>query len=406
MRLFEYESKRILEAVGVPVPRGRLVSSPDGAGEAAHALGGAVVLKAQVLATGRGKAGGIRFADTPTEAAEDARHMLGMPIKGYTVGQLLVEEKLPIAQELYVAAAFEERTKGRLMMASETGGMEINEIAAADPGRITKTSVGAWVGLQPFNARELAFGLHLHGGANTAAQQLFLKLWDAFVTYDATLAEINPLVLTTDARLVAADAHIEIEDDSLFRQRERLAALGILERDDNAKPPSEFERNALAIDKADYRGVAGRVVEFPGNLGLLIGAGGGSLTLFDAILRNGGKPANYCEVGGNPPVSKIYRLAKLILSKPGVRGLAVMTNVFSNSRVDFLARGVIKAMLELGIDPATYPLFFRSAGAYEDDAYAILRKYGVQYAGRETAFEEAARRAVRMIEEIEARGNG
>jgi succinyl-CoA synthetase beta subunit/citryl-CoA synthetase large subunit len=406
VRLFEYESKRILEACGVPVPKGQLVSSPDGAREAAEGLGGAVVVKAQVLATGRGRAGGVRFADTPSEAAEVARDLLQLRIKGYRVDQLLVEEKLAISQELYVAAAFEERTKGCLMMASEAGGMDINEIAATDPGRIKKTSVGAWVGLHPFNARELAFGLGLQGGTNAVAQQLFLGLWDAFVTYDATLAEINPLVLTTDARLVAADAHIEIEDDSLFRQRERIGAMGIVERDDNAKPPTEFEREALAIDKADYRGVAGRVVDFPGNLGLLIGAGGGSLTLFDAILRNGGKPANYCEVGGNPPVSKIYRLAKLILSKPGVRGLAVMTNVFSNSRVDFLARGVIKAMLELGINPATYPLFFRSAGAYEDDAYAILRMYGVQYTGRETPFEEAARRAVRMIDEAQARGDG
>jgi len=145
------------------------------------------------------------------------------------------------------------------------------------------------------------------------------------------------------------------------------------------------------------------VVEFPGNLGLLIGAGGGSLTLFDAILRNGGKPANYCEVGGNPPVSKIYRLTKLILQKPGVKGLAVMTNVFSNSRVDFLARGVIKAMLELGIDLATYPIVFRSAGAFEEDAYAILRKYGVKYLGRETTFEDATKAAVRMMEAVEGR---
>ncbi len=404
MRLFEYESKRILQAVGVALPKGRLISTPEAAAEAAREIGGPVVLKVQILATGRGKAGGVRFANTPEEAADVARQMLGMQIKGYKVGQLLVEEKLAIAKELYVAATFEERTKGRLMMASESGGMDINEIAEKDPGRIKKTSVGAWVGLHPFNARELAFGLNLEGKANGAAQQVFLKLWDAFVTYDATLAEVNPLVLTTDGRIIAADAHIEIEDDSLFRQRERLAALGILERDDNAKPPTEFEKEALAIDKADYRGVAGRVVEFPGNLGLLIGAGGGSLTLFDAILRNGGKPANYCEVGGNPPVSKIYRLTKLILQKPGVKGLAVMTNVFSNSRVDFLARGIIKAMLELGIDPATYPVFFRSAGAYEEDAYAILRKYGVKYVGRETNFEEAAKAAVRMMEAVEARG--
>ena len=398
MRLYEFESKRILESVGVTLPKGRLVSDPTEARQVAAEIGGPVVLKVQILATGRGKAGGVRFADTPEQAEQVAREMLGMQIKGYTVKQLLVEERLPIAQELYVAATYEERTKGRLMMASASGGMDINEVAEKDPSRIIKVSMGAWIGLQPFQARQLAFGLNLAGKTNSAAVSLFLKLWDAFANFDATLAEINPLVLTTDGRVVAADAHIEIEDDALFRQRERLAKLGIYERDDNAKPPTPFEIEALAIDKADYRGVAGRVVEFPGNLGLLIGAGGGSLTLFDAVLRNGGKPANYCEVGGNPPVSKICRLCKLILSKPGVKGLAVMTNVYSNSRVDFLARGMIKAMLELGIDPATYPITFRSAGAYEEDAYAILRKYGVKYLGREVTFEEAAKAAVRMME--------
>ncbi|MHB1161323.1 MAG: ATP-grasp domain-containing protein [Chloroflexota bacterium] len=398
MRLFEYESKRILQSVGVALPEGKLVASPEEARQAAAELGRPVVLKVQVMATGRGKAGGVRFADTPAQAGQVARDMLGMQIKGYTVERLLVEEKLSIAQELYVAATYEERTKGRLMMASESGGMDINEVAEKDPSRIKKVSMGSWIGMHPFQARELAFGLNLTGKTNSAAQSLFLKLWEAFDTFDAILAEINPLVVTTDGRVIAADAHIEIEGDAMFRQKDRLGALGILDRDDNAKPPTSFEVEALAIDKADYRGVAGRVVEFPGNLGLMIGAGGGSLTLFDAILRNGGNPANYSEVGGNPPVSKVYRLCKLILQKPEVKGLAVMTNVFSNSRVDTLARGMIKAMLELGIDPATYPITFRSAGAFEDDAYAILRKYGVKYLGREVNMEDAAKAAVRMME--------
>ncbi len=398
MRLYEYESKRILRSQGIPLPEGKLVESPEEARQTAEDLGKPVVLKVQVLATGRGKAGGVRFADTPEQAERVAGEMLGMQIKGYTVQQLLVEEKLPIAQELYVAATYEERTKGRLMMASASGGMDINEVAEKDPGLIKKVSVGSWIPMQPFQAKQLAFGLGLTGKVNSAAQSIFLKLWSAFETFDAILAEVNPLVVTTDGRVVAADAHIEIEGDAMYRQKERLAALEIFDRDDNAKPPTPFEVEALAIDKADYRGVAGRVVEFPGNLGLMIGAGGGSLTLFDAILRNGGKPANYCEVGGNPPVSKVYRLCKLILQKPEVKGLAVMTNVFSNSRVDTLARGMIKAMLELGIDPATYPITFRSAGAFEEDAYAILRKYGVKYLGREVTMEDAAKAAVRMME--------
>ncbi len=203
MRLKEFESKRILKSLGMALPNGRLVSTPEEARQAAQEIGGPVVLKVQVLATGRGKAGGVRFADNPEQAEQVARQMLGMEIKGYTVEQLLVEEKLSIAQELYVAATYEERTKGRLMMASESGGMDINEVAEKDPNRIKKVSMGSWIGMHPFQARELAFGLNLTGKTNSAAQSLFLKLWDAFDSFDAILAEINPLVVTTDGRVIA-----------------------------------------------------------------------------------------------------------------------------------------------------------------------------------------------------------
>lgn len=398
MRLFEFEGKRILKSYGLEIPQGYLVSSTQEARVAATKIAGSVILKTQILATGRGKAGGIRFAATPEQAEKEAGDLLGSQIKEYPVDRLLVEEKLNIQEELYVAATYQESTKGRVFLVSQSGGIEVNRDVDRSSQALEKISLCPWIGLQPHQARRLAFSLGFGGKLHLLAQTLFLKLWEVFDTLDATLLEINPLVLTTDSRLVAADVHIEIDNDALFRQRERLATWEILDRDDNARPPTAFEIEAQAIDKADYRGVAGRVVEFSGDLGLLIGAGGGSLTLFDAIIRNGGKPANYCEVGGNPPVSKIYNLCKLILQKPSVKGLAVMTNVFSNSRVDFLARGVIKAMLDLGINPASYPLVFRSAGAFEEDGYAILRKYGVRYFGREMSLEGATRAAISMME--------
>ncbi|HEX2987484.1 MAG TPA: ATP-grasp domain-containing protein, partial [Chloroflexota bacterium] len=267
MRLKEYEGKRILQSMGVALPKGKLVETPAQARAAAQEIGGPVVLKVQVLATGRGKVGGVRFADTPEQAEQVAAQMLGMQIKGYTVQQLLVEEKLDVAQEIYVAATFEEATKGRLMMASASGGMDINEVAEKDPNLIKRVHMDAWIDMHPFQAKELAFGLGLTGKVNSAAQSLFLKLWATFVRFDAILAEINPVVVAKDGRVVAADAHIEIEGDSMFRQKDRLAALEIYDRDDNAKPPTPFEIEALKIDKADYRGVAGRVVEFPGSLG-------------------------------------------------------------------------------------------------------------------------------------------
>jgi len=300
-------------------------------------------------------------------------------------------------QELYVGATYNEVEKKKVMICSSIGGMDINEVSQRYPEKIFKVLIDPFIGFQPYQAKELSYGLKLPLQISKTIQSVMLKLWEIFVKFDATLTEINPLGLTKEGKLIVCDAHIEIEDDALFRQKKRLEEFGIKEREDKARPPTEFEIRAAEIDKADYRGVAGRVTEFDGNLGLLIGAGGGSLTTFDAVLNHGGKPANYCEVGGNAPVSKIYNLAKLILTKPGVKGLAVITNVYSNSRVDFLARGVIKAMVELGIDPKKYPILFRSAGAFEEDGYAILRKYGVKYYGRETPMDKAARLAVEMM---------
>ncbi|MFC2063540.1 ATP-grasp domain-containing protein [Chloroflexota bacterium] len=397
MKLYEYEGKRIFKGVGIEIPKGLLISSPAQARKFAGELGGPVILKAQVLASGRGKVGGVRLAETPVEAEQTSEEILKMNIKGYDVENLLVEEALDIQKEIYISMTYEEKTKGRLILVSASGGVDINEVAEKTPEKLKRISLGSWMGLQTFQARELAFYLGLSGKQNSALQSILLKLWKVFEFYDASLVEVNPLIITRGGRVVVADSHIEIDNDALLRQKERLAKSEIFDRVDNTRLPTSFEEEAAAIDKSDYRGVAGRVVDFPGNLGLLIGAGGGSLTIFDAILRNGGNPANYCEVGGNPPVSKVYRLCKLILQKPGVKGLAVITNVFSNSRVDFLARGMIKAMLELDIDPQNYPILFRSAGAYEEDAYAILRKYGVKYLGRDTTLDEASKYAVNML---------
>jgi len=374
MRLYEFEAKSIFAAHNVPIPRGKVIVTPEDAKKVAEEVGGAVVLKAQVLATGRGKVGGVKFAFTPEEAESTASWMLKSKIKGYSVEKILVEEKLEMEQELYVGATYNEVEKKKVMICSSIGGMDINEVSQRYPEKIFKVLIDPFIGFQPYQAKELSYGLKLPLQISKTIQSVMLKLWEIFVKFDATLTEINPLGLTKEGKLIVCDAHIEIEDDALFRQKKRLEEFGIKEREDKARPPTEFEIRAAEIDKADYRGVAGRVTEFDGNLGLLIGAGGGSLTTFDAVLNHGGKPANYCEVGGNAPVSKIYNLAKLILTKPGVKGLAVITNVYSNSRVDFLARGVIKAMVELGIDPKKYP-----------------------YYGRETPMDKAARLAVEMM---------
>ncbi|HYZ29137.1 MAG TPA: hypothetical protein VE570_08800, partial [Thermoleophilaceae bacterium] len=220
-----------------------------------------------------------------------------------------------------------------------------------------------------------------------------------FVKYDMTLAEINPLVELSDGKFVALDAHMEMENEGRPRQKKLLDELGVGDEETReAREPTPFELEGERIDAVDHRGVAGNVTEFDGNLGLVIGAGGGSLTLFDAVRSYGGRPANYCEIGGNPSVSKACNLAKLVLQKPGVDKIAVMMSIVSNTRVDIVARGVIKACVELGYDPADKIAVFRIPGAWEDEGFKILEKYGVEYYDRSVSMHEAAKRAVEKIQ--------
>jgi succinyl-CoA synthetase beta subunit/citryl-CoA synthetase large subunit len=221
------------------------------------------------------------------------------------------------------------------------------------------------------------------------------RLANLFVTYDMTLAEINPLGKLSDGSFVALDAHMDMENEARGRHKALLADLGVSDEETRqAREATAFELAGEAVDAASHRGVAGNVTEFDGDLGLVIGAGGGSLTLFDAVRKYGGKPANYCEIGGNPSVKKACELTKLILSKPGVRKIAVMMNVVSNTRVDIVARGVIKGCVESGRDPGQTIAIFRIPGAWEDDGFKILRKYGVEYCDRTVSMYEAAGRAV------------
>ena len=213
-----------------------------------------------------------------------------------------------------------------------------------------------------------------------------------------TLAEINPLGELEDGSFVALDAHMEMENEARPRQKALLKELGVGDEETReAREATAFEIAGEEVDAMDHRGVAGNVTEFDGNLGLVIGAGGGSLTLFDAVRKYGGKPANYCEIGGNPSVAKAAGLAKLVLSKPGVDKIAVMMSIVSNTRVDIVARGVVKACLELGFDPAEKIAIFRIPGAWEDEGFKILEKYGVEYCDRSVSMHEAARRAVEKI---------
>ena len=257
--------------------------------------------------------------------------------------------------------------------------------------------------LSDFHAKECIAQTGVTGKALQRLTPIVRKLAQLFVDYDMTLAEINPLAEMRDGSFVALDAHMDIENEARGRHKQLLKDLGVGDDETReAREPTAFELAGEAVDSSSHRGVAGNVTEFDGNIGLVIGAGGGSLTLFDAIRAHGGKPANYCEIGGNPDVQKACGLAKLVLTKPGVDKIAVMMSIVSNTRVDIVARGVIKACLDLGMDPAEKIAIFRIPGAWEEEGFKILEKYGIEYADRSVSMHEAARRAVAKIAGPEA----
>lgn len=399
MRFYEFEAKALLAKHGIRLPRGGTAKTPEEAGRLAAEIGGPVVLKSQVLAGGRMKAGGVKFADTPEEAAQHAEAILNLRIRDQLPRCVSVEEKAAVKREYYVGVTYDGVAKLPVMIFSDMGGIDIEEVAEKHPDHVAKGHFSLLFPFTDFRAKELVASLGIRGGELTALTGVVSRLVQVFQRYDMTLAEINPLGQLEDGSFVALDCHLDMEEEARERhQRSVLDQLGIApEETRQGRPPTDFEMRGAKVDAVDHRGVAGRVVEFDGNLGLVIGAGGGSLTIFDAIQKYGGKPANYCEIGGNPSVKKACELTKLILSKPGVDKIAVIMNVVSNTRVDIVARGVIKGVIESGYDPSEKIAIFRIPGSWEDEGFKILNKYGVEYCDRTVSMSEAARRAVEKI---------
>jgi succinyl-CoA synthetase beta subunit/citryl-CoA synthetase large subunit len=395
MRFFEYESRDILRRAGVAVAPSGLATTPHEARRVAEEIGGPTVIKSQVLVGGRMKAGGVRFADTPDEAAAHANTILALEIGGQRPRGVLVASRMEVAHEYYLGVTWDGTAKRPILVFSDMGGIDVEDVAAAHPGHVSRAHLST---LRPFGdheARQLVAAVGVTGSALIALTPVVARLARLFREHDLTLAEINPLAQLRDGRLVALDAHVEMEDEARPRQQALLRELGVGgEETRQAREATAFELAGEAVDAQDHRGVAGNVTEFDGDLGLVIGAGGGSLTLFDAVLAHGGRPANYCEIGGNPSVAKACGLAKLVLQKPGVDRIAVMMSIVSNTRVDIVARGVIKACVELGHDPAEKIAIFRIPGAWEEEGFKLLERYGVPYADRSVSLTEAARRAV------------
>jgi succinyl-CoA synthetase beta subunit len=400
MRFYEFESRRIVERAGIPVTEYGFCKTADQARETADRIGGPTVIKSQVLTGGRMKAGGVKFADTPGEAEGHAEEILRLEINGHMPVGVLVDPKAEVEQEYYAAALWDGRAKRPMMLFSDMGGIDIEEVAEKHPDHVGRGHLSNLHPIPDFRAKEVAASVGLTGRELTRVTPVLARLARLQRDFDMTLAEINPLARLSDGSFVALDAHMEMEDEAVGRQQSMLKEVGVdLEEPRELYEPSEFERNVKAIDEADHRGVIqGKDHGFDGNLGLVIGAGGGSLTLTDAVRSQGGRPANYAEIGGNPSVAKACGLAKEVLKKDGVEKIAVMMSIVSNTRVDIVARGVIKACLELAKDPAETITVFRIPGAWEEEGSKILDKYGVGFRDRSTSMWEAAGEAVAKVQ--------
>jgi succinyl-CoA synthetase beta subunit len=401
VKFFEYEARQIVEQAGIPVTKYGFAKTADEARAIAADIDGPTVVKSQVLTGGRMKAGGVKFADTPDEAAAHAEDILKLEINGHMPRGVLVDPKAQVKQEYYAGVVWDGTRKQPLLLFSDMGGIDIEQVAEEHPDHVGRGHFSNLLPYSEFQAKQTIAAAGVTGSALNKLTPILTKLARLFQERDMTLAEINPLAELEDGSFVALDAHMEMENEAMGRQKKVLASIGIGPEEGTREghEPTAFEALVKEIDSADHRGVIqGKDTGFHGNIGLVIGAGGGSLTLTDAVRSQGGAPANYSEIGGNPSVAKAAGLAKAVLQKDGVEKIAVMMSIVSNTRVDIVARGVIKACLELGKDPGETVAIFRIPGAWEDEGFKILDKYGIEYCDRTVSLHEAAGRAVAKIQ--------
>jgi succinyl-CoA synthetase beta subunit len=365
MKVHEYQAKAIFARRGIPIPKGGVASTPEEAAEIAENLGGQAVVKAQVHAGGRGKGGGIRLTGTPEEAREAAASLLGKSLvtpqtgpEGVPVEKLLVEEVADIAKELYLGLTMDRTLQRPVVIASESGGMDIEEVADREPEKIHREAADAMIGFQPFQGRRLAQALGLEPGLVRSASQIMVSLYEIFVENDCSLAEINPLVITRDNRLIALDAKLNFEDDALFRHAE----LGALRDPDQEDP---FEAQAREHDIS--------YVKLDGNVGCLVNGAGLAMATMDVIKSAGANPANFLDVGGGASEEKVARAFTIILSDPQVE--KVLVNIFGGIlRCDIAASGIVRACKERGAD---LPILVRMLGTNVEDGKHILEQSGL-----------------------------
>jgi len=383
MKIHEYQAKAILGQYNVPVPRGEVAFTADEAETAAKNLGGSVVVKAQIHAGGRGKGGGVKIAKGAAEAAEIARAMLGMKLvthqtgpEGRIVQRLLIEETLPIERELYLGIVLDRAQGKPVFMASAAGGMEIEEVAAKTPQLILKESFHPGLGLLPFQARQLAFGMGVPAASVNAAAAAMAALAKAYVAKDCSLAEINPFILTKDGKVYALDAKINFDDSALYRHKELLEL-----RDLNEEDPLEVEASRFGIN----------YIKLDGTVGCMVNGAGLAMATMDIIKYAGGSPANFLDVGGGASAEQVKNAFRILLSDPHVK--AVLINIFGGIlRCDTLANGVVAAARDLHI---AAPIVVRMEGTNVDLGRQILRESGFNFTVAE-GMRDAAEKVVKL----------
>ena len=382
MKVHEYQAKELLASYGVPVPRGRLAETPAQASDIARELGVPVAVKAQVHAGGRGKGGGIKLAQGPQEAYDVASQIIGMRLvthqtgpEGRLVRKVLVEEAVQVAQELYLGIVIDNSLGMPVVMASDAGGVDIEEVAATAPERIHKVAVDPAIGFQPFMGRQLCLAIGLRGELMRQGVQAMDGLYRLFVEKDCSLAEINPLVVTGDGRLLAADAKVNFDDNALFRHPDVVAL-----RDPAEEDPLEVQAQSLGINN---------YVKLSGNIGCVVNGAGLAMATMDAIKLAGGEPANFLDIGTVNNVDRVVNSFRILTSDEQVQ--AILINIFGGmARVDVIAEGVVRSFQEMEV---RVPVVVRLAGTNLEAGERILADSGLPVV-RARDLGEAARKAV------------
>jgi succinyl-CoA synthetase beta subunit len=379
VKIHEYQAKSVLARLGVPVPRGEVAFSAAEAADIARRLGGAlVVVKAQIHAGGRGKGGGVKVAKSPEEAQQLARSILGMTLvthqtgpEGRKVGRLLIEEGLQIDRELYVSIVIDRASAAPVVIASAAGGMDIEEVAASHPEKILRETVDSGTGILPFQGRKLAFGMGLDGAVAGKFAKVLSSLYDAFIATDASMVEINPLIVTRDGNVIALDAKVTLDDSALYRHPNLRELRDFSEEDPLEVEASKFSLNYIRLD---------------GNIGCMVNGAGLAMATMDIIKLSGGEPANFLDVGGGANAEQIKNAFRILMSDANVK--AVFINIFGGIlRCDVLAQGVIAAVTELGVP---VPIVIRMEGTNVEEGKRLLKESGLNFTTADSMGEGAS----------------